>query len=73
MAAANTTPLFASGLRNGDDGLEQHKGPVGWTARAFDSAHRSSAGESGGAVDQPPPDETPVSRIQAGPEVEWSN
>ena len=22
---------FASGLRNGDDGLEQHKGPVGWT------------------------------------------
>ena len=22
---------FASGLRNGDDGLKQHKGPVGWT------------------------------------------
>jgi len=22
---------FASGLRNGDDGLEQNKGPVGWT------------------------------------------
>ena len=22
---------FASGLRSGDDGLEQHKGPVGWT------------------------------------------
>ena len=49
MAAANTTPL-ASGLRNGDDGLEQHKGPVGWTARAFDSTHRSSAGESGRRV-----------------------
>ena len=30
MAATNTTPL-ASGFRNGDDGLEQHKGPVGWT------------------------------------------
>ena len=68
MAAANTTPL-ASGLRNGDDGLEQHKGPVGWTARAFDSTHRSSAGESGTESYQPPPDETPVSRIQAGPEL----
>jgi hypothetical protein len=35
---------FARGLKNGDDGLEQHKGPV-WLdkARAFDSAHRSSA------------------------------
>ena len=27
MAATKTTPL-ASGFRNGDDGLEQHKGPV---------------------------------------------
>jgi hypothetical protein len=26
-----TTALFASGLRNRDVGLEQHKGPVGWT------------------------------------------
>ena len=31
MAATTPYRWFASGLRNGDVGLEQHKGPVGWT------------------------------------------
>ena len=31
MAATNTTPLVCQRSQDGDDGLEQHKGPVGWT------------------------------------------
>ena len=34
---------FAGGLRNGDDGLNSTKARLAGQARAFDSAHRSSA------------------------------
>ena len=64
---------FASGLRNGDDGLEQHKGPVGWTRPGpFDSADRSSAWKVWTERCQPPPHQVAGLRVQAGPS-RWLN
>ena len=46
MTVTNTTPRVRQRSQNGDDGLEQHKGPVeGGAARASGSARRSAGQE----------------------------